>query len=90
MNLTASRASERIGFLLQNLHSRSGTEPSVSEWIDQCYRSNYSLFGHRIVFSQEKENETKVATILLRASTGNILSDVERAIGELYVSLLLC
>ena len=53
------------------------------------------MFAHsltlwnRIVFSQEKENETKVATILLRASTSNILSDVERAIGE-SPSLFVC
>jgi len=35
-----------------------------------------------VVFSQDKADSTNIATILLRASTHNILNDVERAIDD--------
>jgi len=34
------------------------------------------------VFSQEKADQTGIATIVLRASTANVLNDVEKAIDD--------
>lgn len=41
------------------------------------------LGSHRItVFAQDQADDTSVATVLLRASTSNVLNDVERAIDD--------
>jgi len=53
---------------------------------DQGYCSKISvreLGARRVtVFSQDKKDDTAVATVLLRASTNNILEDVDRAIDD--------
>lgn len=77
-------------FMLRRLCRATKSRPIVSlgpipaEHQGFCTRVDVREVGnqHCTVFSQEKMDDTSVATVLLRASTHNILNDVERAIDD--------
>jgi len=58
--------------------------PIPAEHQGYCSEVNVREIGARkvTIFSQNKKDDTSVATILLRASTQNILQDIERAIDD--------
>jgi T-complex protein 1 subunit theta len=58
--------------------------PATPEEIGSCSLIEVREVGGRkvIVFSQDLNEDTAIATILLRASTENVLNDVERAIDD--------
>jgi len=58
--------------------------PCMPEHQGFCSRVHVREVGSRTVtvFTQEEKDESTVATILLRASTHNVLNDVERAIDD--------